>query len=86
LAHSCGYSRGHFLRMFQARTGVTPHEYHMQLRLQHAKSLLASSTESLIDIAAACGFSNQSHLTSVFRRRIGTTPSSFRRQTSSRTA
>lgn len=86
LAQSCGYSRGHFLRMFQARTGVTPHEYHMQLRLQHAQSLLASSTESLIDIAAACGFSNQSHLTSVFRRRVGTTPSLFRRQTSSRTA
>lgn len=80
LAALCGYSRAHFLRMFQVTTGVTPYEYHMQMRIQHAMTLLTSSASPLIDIAAACGFSSQSHLTSVFRKRIGTTPSQFRRQ------
>lgn len=80
LAALCGYSRAHFLRMFQVTTGVTPYEYHMQMRLQHAMTLLASPANPLIDIAAACGFSSQSHLASVFRKRIGTTPSQFRRQ------
>jgi AraC family transcriptional regulator len=79
LAALCGYSRAHFLRMFQVTTGVTPYEYHMQMRIQHAMTLLASSKNPLIDIAAACGFSSQSHLASVFRKRIGTTPSEFRR-------
>jgi len=80
LAAVCGYSRAHFLRMFQVTTGVTPYEYHMQMRIQHAMTLLTSSTSPLIEIAAACGFSSQSHLASVFRKRIGTTPSEFRRQ------
>jgi len=80
LATLCGYSRAHFLRMFQVTTGVTPYEYHMQMRIQHAMTLLTSSTSPLIDIAAACGFSSQSHLASVFRKRTGTTPSEFRRQ------
>ncbi|WP_187143150.1 helix-turn-helix transcriptional regulator [Terriglobus albidus] len=80
LASLCGYSRAHFLRMFQVTTGVTPYEYHMQMRIHHAMTLLTSSTSPLIDIAAACGFSSQSHLASVFRKRIGTTPSEFRRQ------
>jgi AraC family transcriptional regulator len=80
LAELCGYSRAHFLRMFQVTTGVTPYEYHMQMRIQHAMTLLTTSGSPLIDIAAACGFSSQSHLASVFRKRIGTTPSEFRRQ------
>jgi len=80
LADLCGYSRAHFLRMFQVTTGVTPYEYHMQMRIQHAMTLLTSSASPLIDIAAACGFSSQSHLASVFRKRIGATPSVFRRR------
>jgi len=80
LAALCGYSRAHFLRMFQVTTGVTPYEYHMQMRIQHAMTLLTSSARPLIEIAAACGFSSQSHLASVFRKRVGTTPSEFRRQ------
>jgi AraC family transcriptional regulator len=79
LAQESGYSRAHFLRMFQAATGVTPHQYVLDLRLRRAQEYLRSRKTSIIDVALSCGFSSQSHMTSVFRQRLNTTPGDFRR-------
>jgi AraC family transcriptional regulator len=79
LAAETGYSRLHFLRMFRASTGQTPHRYLLQLRLMRAKDLLQQRRRtSLIDIAATCGFSSQSHMSRVFRQLLGITPSEYR--------
>lgn len=78
LAAETGYSRLHFLRMFRAATGQTPHRYLLQLRLTRAKDLLQQRRTSLIDIAAMCGFSSQSHMSRVFRQLLGMTPSEYR--------
>jgi AraC family transcriptional regulator len=80
LARETNYSRGHFLRMFRAATGRPPHRYLMERRIELAKSMLLAEGMSLIDIAARCGFSSQSHLTRVFRKQIGVTPSVFKRR------
>jgi AraC family transcriptional regulator len=81
LARETHYSRGHFLRMFRAATGMTPHLYLTKRRIERAKRMLRDEEEaSLIDVAALCGFSSQSHMTRVFRERIGVTPSAFRRR------
>jgi AraC family transcriptional regulator len=79
LANEIGYSRSHFMRMFHAATGQTPHHYILQLRVTRAKSLMREQRTSLIDIAALCGFSSQAHMTTVFRRKLGITPSEYRR-------
>jgi len=79
LAQETGYSRAHFLRMFRAATGVTPHQYVLGLRLMRAQDYLRRRDTSIIDIALSCGFSSQSHMTSVFRQRLETTPAEFRR-------
>lgn len=79
LAQESGYSRAHFLRMFRMATGVTPHQYVLDVRLRHAQEWLRKKNSALIDIAAVCGFSSQSHMTSVFRKRLGVTPGEFRR-------
>jgi AraC family transcriptional regulator len=79
LAEESGYSRAHFLRMFRAATGVTPHQYILDMRLTQAQEWLRQKHASLIDIAAMCGFSSQSHMTNVFRKRLGVTPAEFRR-------
>jgi AraC family transcriptional regulator len=79
LAIESGYSRAHFLRMFRVATGVTPHQYVLDVRLRRAQDLLRRNEPSLIDIAALCGFSSQSHMTTVFRKRLGITPGEFRR-------
>jgi AraC family transcriptional regulator len=79
LAKETGYSRAHFMRMFQAATGQTPHDYILQLRLTRARDLLRERRNSMIDIAALCGFSSQSHMATVFRQMLGITPSQYRR-------
>ena len=79
LAGESGYSRAHFLRMFRAATGLTPHQYILEVRLDRARQWLGRKNTSLIDIAAFCGFSSQSHMTSVFQKHLGVTPAQFRR-------
>lgn len=79
LAAESGYSRAHFLRMFRVATGTTPHQYVLDLRLKRAQSDLRLGKANLIDVAADCGFASHSHMTTVFRRRLGTTPAEFRR-------
>ena len=79
LAEESGYSRAHFLRMFRVATGLTPHQYILDVRLDHARQWLGRKNTSLIDIAALCGFSSQSHMTTVFQKRLGVTPAQFRR-------
>ena len=79
LAEESGYSRAHFLRMFRAATGLTPHQYVLDLRLKRAQDSLRQKGSSIIEVAVACGFSSQSHMTSVFRQRLEMTPGEFRR-------
>jgi len=79
LAKESGYSRVHFVRMFRAATGYTPHNYLLKLRVDRVRELLASPKLSLTDIALECGFSSHSHLSRVFRQVLGATPSEYRR-------
>jgi LacI family transcriptional regulator len=65
---------------FRAITGTTIAEEVMRLRIEHAKRLLATTGDSQERIATVCGFYNASHLSAVFRRRCGASPSSFRAQ------
>lgn len=83
LAEESGYSRAHFLRMFRTATGLTPHQYVLDLRLRRAQERLRQANSSIIDVALSCGFSSQSHMTNVFRRRLETTPGELRRTASS---
>ena len=80
LATESGYSRAHFLRMFRAATGRTPHQYLLDLRLEEVQRRMKNPNERLIDIATECGFCSHSHLSKVFRQRFGITPSEYRRK------
>jgi len=79
LAQESGYSRVHFVRMFRAATGRSPHNYLLNLRIERARELLSNPALPLTDIALDCGFSSHSHLTRVFRQFVGVTPSEYRR-------
>ena len=78
LAGIAGLSVFHFAREFKHSTGVTPHHYVVQKRVERAKNMLARTDFTLSEIALASGFSDQSHLTRHFRRMLGTTPREFR--------
>jgi len=79
LAAESGYSRSHFLRTFRAAMECSPHRWLTRLRMDQAKSMLRRDSESLLDIALACGFSNHAHFSSTFRQIVGVTPSEYRR-------
>jgi AraC family transcriptional regulator len=68
----------HFLRKFRTEFGCPPHAYVMRQRIERAKRQLARRDIPLKVVAANCGFSDQSHMTRLFRRLLGTTPAEYR--------
>lgn len=78
LAATVGLSRYHFARRFRRSTGSSPHQFVLRKRVEQAKILLSRTSTPLIDIAVRCGFADQSHLTRVFKRHVGTTPGHYR--------
>jgi AraC family transcriptional regulator len=78
MARVSGMHRVHVSREFRKHFGTTIGEFLRSLRVQHARRLLAGSTQTLTDIALDCGFADQSHFSATFRRLTGLTPAVFR--------
>lgn len=70
----------HFIRTFREDFGCPPHAYIMRERISHAEQLLACKTLPLKLIAVRSGFSDQSHMTRLFRRFLNVTPAEYRRE------
>jgi AraC family transcriptional regulator len=79
LAYDCGLSTSRFARAFRQSTGCPPHRWLLQRRIKRAQDLLLTSDKTLEEIASACGFSHQCHLTRAFGQTIGTSPGLWRR-------
>jgi AraC family transcriptional regulator len=73
-------SPGHLGRLFKQRTGRTPHQFLIDLRLEAAEGLLADTDLSVTQIAWRVGFASPSHFVTTFRARRGSTPLEFRRR------
>jgi AraC-like DNA-binding protein len=77
-AGQAGVSPFHFLRLFSAVLGVTPHQYLVRLRLRHAARLLAEDDRDVTDIAYDVGFNDLSNFVRSFHRAAGVSPLKFR--------
>ena len=80
LASATGLGVSQFARRFKARVGCPPHRYLVRLRVEQAARLLRAGSMPIAQVAAACGFSHQEHLTRVIRAHLGTTPAALRRE------
>ena len=78
LAAHLGTSPFHLCRVFSAGTGMTLHEYRLELRLRVLLERLSDPHAQLSRIAIELGFSSHSHLTATLRGRAGVTPSALR--------
>jgi AraC family transcriptional regulator len=71
-------SPAHFSRAFKRSFGEPPHAYIVRCRLERATHLMLATDGSLSQIALTCGFTDQAHLSNLFRQRIGVSPASWR--------
>ena len=78
LALACHLSTSYFARRFKHCAGLPPYQFLIKKRVERAKRLLRG-TMPIAEVALECGFSHQEHLTNVFRRWTGQTPSAYRR-------
>jgi AraC family transcriptional regulator len=78
-AGECRLSPSHFARAFRRATGIPPHQWLMKRRIERAKEVLLEHKLELAQIALACGFVDQSHLTRTFARHEGHSPGKWRR-------
>lgn len=76
-----GLKESYFREIFKTSTGYSVHKFVIEQRLDRVKDLLHNSSLSLTEIAIETGFSNQSHMSSAFKRYCHTTPGKFRSQT-----
>jgi len=80
LSRAARSSASHFSRSFRKTFGQPPHAYLMAWRIQRAREMMLTSDMPLTEIALSCGFSDQAHLTRLFRRAIGESPAAWRRE------
>src|SRR5882762_8795737 len=80
LASDAGLSRFHFCRAFKESTGLSPHAWLRQHRLDQAMNMLRDTDASVVSVAAALGYASQTAFAAAFRKLTGETPSNWRRR------
>ena len=80
LAEECGFSVGHFIRLFKQYEGCTPHQYRLQILVQKACFLLRDTTLTIQEISFALGIENPLYFSRLFRSVQGVSPRDYRKQ------
>jgi AraC family transcriptional regulator len=75
LANKLGYNKYYISHLFKEKTGISLHQYIIQLKIKQAKR--ENKNNDLLDIALGNGFFDQSHFTRHFKRYEGITPKEY---------
>jgi len=79
MAERASLSPSRFATVFRQHFGVSPHQYFLRLRIQHAQDLLRSTDLPLKEIAEYCGFADIHHFSKAFKQQVQLPPGAFRR-------
>ena len=79
VVQQAGISKFHLIKEFKRRYQLTPHQFQIQQRLNHARAQLKHGI-SAVDVALKCGFHDQSHFTKAFVSAMGITPTAYQKQ------
>ena len=82
LSRMAEMSQSHFSKLFKLSTGLAPHQFVLQERINRSKELLRQDNARIVDVALGVGFENQAHFTTVFGNLVGMTPRQFQRSSS----
>ena len=80
VARCAGISPFHFIRLFRAVFGETPHQYRSRAQIERAKQLLIISDQTVTEVCMTVGFSSLGSFSSLFTRRVGIPPSVWQRR------
>lgn len=78
LANSLHMSYAHFRRVFKHQTGLSPYQYHLQLRINRAREILHSTTLTVKQVALRLNFESPYHFSKIFKRKTGMSPTEWR--------
>lgn len=71
-----GYS--YFRKMFKKYTGISPHQYHLDLKIMRAKELILTTNKSMKEISYQLGFQSTHYFSRMFKKKVGQNPSELR--------
>jgi len=80
LAETAGYSLSYYKQKFKQEMGITPSEYIMLQKMEHAKKILTETDTSITEIAFSLGFSSSNYFCAVFKKFMDCTPKDYRRK------
>lgn len=78
LAHNYNIGYSYFRKMFKSYTGMSPHKYHLELKVMRAKELLLVTDKSVKEISYELGFQSIHYFSRLFKNKVGKSPSEFR--------
>ncbi len=78
IAGVCRLNRSYFSKLFRDNLGCPPQEFLIRLRLAKAVELMKTTSSSIGDISALCGYPNQLHFSRAFKKRYGISPREWR--------
>lgn len=81
-----GFSAGHFSRLFHAQLGMTYSTYLNNIQLRHVQILLANTNMSIMNIAYETGYCHGDYLSAQFKKKVGMTPSQYRKECATRSS
>lgn len=80
IAASTGYSASYFSHLFTEETGMSPYQFVIKSRVEHAQQLLMTTRMTVQEIAFQCGFNSAANFCYTFRRMTGVSPHAFRKR------
>lgn len=82
VAQAVMLSKYHFARMFKKHTGITPYSYYQEIKIKKLREALCDENLSISEAFALCGVDYNGYYAGIFRKKVGMTPSQYRKSVS----